>query len=438
MAIRPIDLPSAAGLNRGEGDVRHFAEGDAIDVPAIAGPTRELAERDNRLAEKINETIAVVNNKEQFVPLPVLRTTMSPNDEIVVSNYRIPAGFEARVLNAAISSTPLSADIELNIYYATGFGNTTGDVLVTTSDENTSGTSFKQDGELIIAIKNKGGSTVDVVASILLTMRPIGAAGTLLVGSVIQGEQGPPGQTGPQGIQGPPGTGGAGSPGMVWTGAWTSGRGYNTKEVVSFPLYGTVVSSYICLIAHTSNLVNAPNASPTVWDPVAIGSSGSVQSLPGPTGPQGAGAFFATAQLSGTITTGVDYQSGSFSSDYNSTLPSSGVGPFLCRESAVFSTVSGTTGMGFLNGKLQTCFKGHGTITFPQQSGGAKANYSTSYVNMYVTSNGTAPVTVDPVAGTFSTLAEITSLPNGMGYVVNVRTANPIPLTVFAVGMQPF
>jgi hypothetical protein len=438
MAIKPIDLPSAAGINRGEGDVRHFAEGDSMSVPALAGPTRELAERDNKLAEKINETIAVVNNKEQFVPLPVLRTTLSPNDEIVVTNYRIPAGFEARVLNAAISSSPLSADIELNIYYAQGFGNTTGSVLVTTSDENTSGTSFKQDGEFIIALKNKGGITLDVVASILLTMRPIGAVGTLLVGSVIQGDPGPPGMTGPQGIQGPPGTGGAGSPGMVWTGAWVSGRSYNTKEVASFTLYGTVISSYICLVAHTSNSANAPDADPAIWDPVAIGSSGSVQGIQGATGAQGAGAFFSTQQLSGTITTGVDYQSGSFSSDYNSTLPSSGVGPFLCRESAVFSTVSGTQGMAFINGKLQTCFKGHGTITFPQQSSGAKANYSTSYVNMYVTSNGTSPVTVDPVAGTFATLAEVSALPSGLGYVVNVRAATPIPLTVFAFGMQPF
>jgi hypothetical protein len=437
MAIKPIDLPSAAGVNRGQGDVRHFAEGDSISVPAIAGPTRELSERDNLLASKLNETIAVVNNKEQFVPLPVLRTTISPNDEVTVTNYRIPAGFEARVLNAAVSSTPLSADIELNIYYASGFGNTTGSTLISTSDENTSGTSFKQNGEFIVALKNKGGLTLDVVASILLTMRPIGAEGTLLVGSVIQGEQGPPGQTGPRGIQGEPGTGGAGSPGMVWTGEWTNGRGYSAKEVASFTFYGTLVSSYICIAAHTADPTNAaPN--PTYWDAVAIGSSGSVVGVQGETGPQGAGAFFSTAVLSGTITTGVDYQSGSYSSDYNSNLSASGVGPFLCRESAIYSTVSGTQGMAFLNGKMQTCFKGHGTITFPQQSSGAKANYSTSYINLYVTSNGTSPVTVDPVAGTFATLAEVSALPSGLGYVVEVPHGQPIPLTIFAVGMQPF
>jgi hypothetical protein len=437
MAIKPIDLPSAAGVNRGEGDVRHFAEGDSMSVPSLSGPTRELSERDNLLAQKLNETIAVVNNKEQFVPLPVLRTTLSPNDEVTVTNYRIPAGFEARVLNAAVSSTPLSPDIELNIYYAAGFGNITGSVLITTSDENTSGTSFKQDGEFIIALKNKGGLTLDAVASILLTMRPLGAVGTLLVGSVIKGDKGDPGQTGPRGLQGEPGTGGAGSPGMVWTGAWTNGRGYNAKEVVNFTFFGTLVSSYICLVAHTANPANEPPTSP-FWDPVAIGSSGSVTGIQGATGPQGAGAFFSTALLSGTIATGVDYSSGSFSTDYSSNLAANSNGPFLCRESAIFSTVSGTQGMAFLNGKLQTCFKGHGTITFPQQSGGAKANYSTSYVNLYVTSNGTSPVIVDPVAGTFATLAEVTALPSGFGYIVNVRNGQPVPLTVLAVGMQPF
>src|SRR4051812_40472560 len=152
MAIKPIDLPSAAGVNRGEGDVRHFSEGDSFSVPGVSGPTRELAERDNLIAQKLNETIQIVNNKEQFVPLPILRTTLPPNDNLVVTNYRIPAGFEARILNASIASSPLSADIQLNIFYATGFGNSTGESLVSTSDEITSGTSFKQNGEFIITI----------------------------------------------------------------------------------------------------------------------------------------------------------------------------------------------------------------------------------------------------------------------------------------------
>ena len=54
MAIRPIDLPSAAGIEYGHGDVRHFAQGDAMDVPGLANPTRHLAERDNQLAQKLN------------------------------------------------------------------------------------------------------------------------------------------------------------------------------------------------------------------------------------------------------------------------------------------------------------------------------------------------------------------------------------------------
>src|SRR3546814_775251 len=195
MAVRPINWPSAAGLKYGEGDVRHFSEGDAVDVTGLANPTRQLANRDNELADKVNEIIAVVNNKEQFVPLPVLRTTLPPQDEAVITNYRIPLGFEARILNASVAATPVSPDVELNIFYAEGFGNSTGESIVSTSDEVTSGTSFFQDGEFIISMRNKGGTTLDVVASILLTMRPLGEEGTLLVGSVIRGEQGPVGMT---------------------------------------------------------------------------------------------------------------------------------------------------------------------------------------------------------------------------------------------------
>ena len=49
------------------------------------------------------------------------------------------------------------------------------------------------------AMKNTSGVTLEIAGSIMLTMRPVGAEGTLLVGSVIQGEQGNPGQTGPPG-----------------------------------------------------------------------------------------------------------------------------------------------------------------------------------------------------------------------------------------------
>ena len=88
MSIKPVSLPAGAGLDYGSGDVRHFGLGDAVNVPGLSNPTRNLAQRDNLLAEKVNEVVAVVNNREQFVPLPVIRTIVAPNDETIITNYK--------------------------------------------------------------------------------------------------------------------------------------------------------------------------------------------------------------------------------------------------------------------------------------------------------------------------------------------------------------
>ena len=131
MAIKPIDLPAAAGIDYSGGDVRHFAQGDAVNVPGLSNPTRHLAFRDDLIAEKINEVVSVVNNQEQFVPLPVVRTTVPPGEEVVVTNYRIPQGFEARVLNAVVSTVPTTTSAELNIMYSSSFGGSAGTNIVT-------------------------------------------------------------------------------------------------------------------------------------------------------------------------------------------------------------------------------------------------------------------------------------------------------------------
>ena len=254
MAIKPIDLPAAAGLDYSGGDVRHFAQGDAVNVPGLSNPTRNLAERDNLVADKLNEVVSVVNNQEQFVPLPVIRTTVPPNEEIIVTNYRIPAGFEARVLNAVISASPASTSAELDIYYSDSYGDTTGTAVVTCTpgSEFTGDVNFYQTGEFIVVLKNTGASTLELSASAMLTMRPLGAEGTLLVGSVIEGPKGQPGTKGPPGPPGPPGTGGAGSPGMVWRGPWANGVGYVVNDVVSYQYSGTY-GSWICRAANTAS-----------------------------------------------------------------------------------------------------------------------------------------------------------------------------------------
>lgn len=437
MAIKPIDLPSAAGVNRGEGDVRHFSEGDSFSVPGISGPTRELAERDNLIAEKLNETIQTVNNKEQFVPLSIPRTTLPPNDNLVVANYRIPTGFEARILNASVSSLPLSSDIQLNILYAEGFGNTTGETLISTADESGSGTSFKQSGEFIIVIRNIGGITLDIVASVLLTMRPIGEEGTLLVGSVITGQQGPPGQTGPQGIQGPAGTGGAGSPGMVWDGEWVDGKSYLPKTVVSFPLYGTVISSYFCKVAHTADTTNEP-PNTTYWDAVAIGSSGSVQGIQGPAGPAGGVPTFGAGLITGTVVPDGDYVGGTGGEGYTGGGAAYGTTTVQWQQYFLdFGTLAtGIKGLAFIQATFRSVYNGNVKVFLPQVTPeGAKIDWNTSNVVCQASFNGsfgvdTAIPAVVPLDTVIARAIDLTR------YDVRVLSSTPQKVSATFIGIQ--
>jgi hypothetical protein len=258
--IDPISIPNAAGQDYGAGDVRHISEGDALGVPELQRPTRNLAQRDNLLAAKVNEVIQDVNNKEQFVPLPVFRTTVSPNDQEIVLNYRIPPGFEARVLSAIVTSIPVSSSAELDIYFATGYGNSTGQSIVQTSTELTSSTQFYSGGEFIVVLTNRGGTTLEMIASVLTTMRPLTATGGILIPSAIIGQPGPPGPQGAPGIQGTVGpSGGPGSPGLTWQSTWNSASTYSSTDVVFW-----LGSSYKSKA--NSNINNQPDLSPTWWE----------------------------------------------------------------------------------------------------------------------------------------------------------------------------
>lgn len=263
MPIDPISLPDAAGVNYGEGDVRHFSEGDSFDVPGMSRATRHLAERDNKIADKLNETISIVNNKEQFVPILIPKTSLPPNSEEIVFNFRIPVGFEARILNAIVSSIPPSIAAELDIYYSSSYGNSTGEQVVSTATEFKSGTQFYSDGEFIIALKNRGGVTLEMIASIQTTMRPLTETAGILIASAVLGRPGPPGQQGPKGDKGDQGNaGGPGSPGLTWQSTWNSASTYSSTDVVFY-----LGSSYKS--KGNANTNNQPDTSPTWWEYLA-------------------------------------------------------------------------------------------------------------------------------------------------------------------------
>lgn len=431
MAIKPISVPTGAGISYGEGDVRHFSEGDAQDVPGLQNPTRYLAQRDNLLASKLNEVIEMVNNREQIIMLPVLRTQLAPSEQFTPVNYRIPEGFEARILNASVASDPLSSDIQLDIYYSDSFGaEISGDALVTTTDEFDAGTSFQNPGELIVRLTNNGDTSLEAIASITLTMRPIGSSGSLLVGSVIKGDKGDPGQQGAPGPQGIPGTGGAGSPGMIWRSTWMSGISYSPPDVVSFPLYGTVVSSYIALVGHLSDTSNQP-PNTSFWDPVAVGSSGSVVGVQGPAGADGGGAVTTAFQsVTITLTTGADWSSGTYTGYAGPGIGPSASYPTTVQEARVNST-TGTIAL--LTGRLPVAFLGSGTITLPTTAGGASADYDNGNVNVVAALNGSqAAASTIAFSGTGVTVVPVSS----NQFVVKVVASTPQRVGVALYGMQ--
>jgi len=303
--IQPISIPQSAAQNFAGGDVKHVSSiADAIEGDSLSGPTRQLAYRDVILAEKVNELVEVVNNKDQFINLPLPVTTLPGGASQIISNYRIPPGFEARILNAKISSSPSGA-IQLTIgYNANQYGLTTFSTQpITTFDESTAGSSFYGTGEFVIQLLNVSGRTSTATASVMLTMRPVAAQKGGIIGPGAVGPRGDKGDKGDKGDQGNPGLPGPAGPiGMTWRGSWSSVTGYATRDEVQ---YGG--STWF---ARSPNTNVAPPASPFdisgVWDLVAaLGSQGSQgvqgsQGAAGGTGVQGFQGFQGNIGPTGT------------------------------------------------------------------------------------------------------------------------------------------
>ncbi len=450
MAIQPIDLPAGAGIDYSSGDVRHFAQGDAVNVPGLSNPTRNLAERDNKLAERLNEVIEVVNNQEQFVPLPVVRTIIPANEEVVAINYRIPAGFEARVLNATIATTPSSTNAQLDIFYSETYGGSAGTSVVTATPgaEFTGAVNFYQTGEFIVSLKNTGAATLEIAASVMLTMRPLGAEGTLLVGSVITGPDGKIGPVGPRGLPGPPGTGGAGSPGMVWRGNWVNATSYLMNDVVAYNYSGTY-GSWISRVAHVSSLgVNDPQVDPVTWNTVAIGILGATGATGsnGSAGPAGGSPTYTDIVLSGAIVTSASYGTGAggvYNSEYAAGVVSqpNQVYPDSCREVSLSSGTASPSGIALLSAAYRTFFTGSLSFILPSTASSppAQVDYDTTRIAMTVINHGTV-VSFGSVAtstvngGTNVPLIEQTTYPNGWGLKVN--SSDCMALSIVVMGAQ--
>lgn len=424
--IDPVQLPSAAGLDFGNGDVRHLAEGDEMGVAAISNPTRQLAQRDTVIAERLNTVIAEVNNKEQVVPVSIPQIVVPASSQEIITNFRIPPGYEARVLNAIISSSPLSSSIELDVMWANGYGNVTGESVVSTSSELTGGTKFYPTGEFIIAVKNTGDTTLDIVAQVLLTVRPITSITSAILPAPSVAPPGPPGIKGDPGKPGGPGsTGAPGSPGLIFRGRWTRTPfpvAFGVNDVVTLDFAGTSgASSFVCLSPHIADDVNKPNPTlvPTAaWDFLAeagaIGSTGTAGSAGTPLFPT-----FTQTSLTTDATTSSNYVMAPDTLDDNysrTTLPVAGTTArevFHWNEYVVQGGTNSINGLAFLAMNERRTFSGTIGFALPQSTDGALAQWNVTNVMCIasihgtinsadvVTSNGTV------ATGTFASLCTV-------------------------------
>jgi hypothetical protein len=270
--VTPLNLPDAAGYVYNSGDVRHQSPTAPIDWANLSFATRNLAARDNLIAATLDQVIQQVNNKEQLIPINVPTTFLAPGDCIPGQVIRIPAGFEARVLNAAINSSPAPGVCLLQVLYNATFGATTGQVVASTYNESSVATSFYPTGELVVSLSNaatNGGATV--AASVLITMRPAVDQPGAVIGPGTAGPPGLPGAPGVDGEDGGPGPPGPpGGPGLIWAGLWNSFTAYSANQVVYYNFGAIGVGAYVALIPNVNQPPPLPSGAPNAyWDLVA-------------------------------------------------------------------------------------------------------------------------------------------------------------------------
>jgi len=229
--IEPLGMPDGSPIDYSGGDVTHLIPTMGLDSASISNTTRALAFRDVLLRDKVNELIAAVNNREELTPLSIVRAAVAPGEALTACDFRIPPGFEARVINAVVNSQPTNS-VLLEVLYNPVFGTGDGQALVSTYTETSVATSFQPPGEFVCRLTNAGTSAVVVSASVLISLRPTWARLGGVIGPGLPGPPGPPGRDGTDGadsiVPGPPGPpgqsiqGDPGPPGPPGPTSWSS------------------------------------------------------------------------------------------------------------------------------------------------------------------------------------------------------------------------
>lgn len=364
--IDPLNVPNGGGLDFSNLDVRHLGQKDGLTWEAISRATRNLAERDYQLNEKLKEVIGIVNNKEQIIPIPTSTMTLPAGASEVVHNFRIPSGYEARILNATVASNP-SGSARLEVFFASSsYGATTGTSIVSTITEFGGETMFHGIGEFVIKLTNAGSTSANVSASIVVSMRPTTETSGALLSAGAIGPQGPQGVQGGQGPAGPIGPSGAQGPaGLTWRGSWGAGTIYYENDATSHVIPNGDTWSFIATRQNLSEEPLTTGVEP--WDILTSATGTGVE------GPAGNSPTFEFNTVVGTLYTQADYVQGDLDFPYLSITP--GTYTVQMDETVIGGGESPNTGAAQLTKHQQVNYKGTISLRLPTIAWGAAADY---------------------------------------------------------------
>ena len=122
-----------------------------------------------------NALLGDLKTAGQLVTVNLPAVTLSAGDSIQLGNFRIPPGYVAAIVNAAIAASPVAGGAFLGVSYSAGtFGSTAvsptaSSVLATIAEFTGDGTKFAT-GEFIFEASNTSKSKLTITASVLLAL----------------------------------------------------------------------------------------------------------------------------------------------------------------------------------------------------------------------------------------------------------------------------
>lgn len=157
-------------------DIRHLGPNDELSSASLLPVSRALAQRDSTVVDKLNEVVGAVNNLSRFVTLPAVPVQVAGGASIQLCNFRVPAGFEVRVINTAVSSSKTdgaeaAVKYQAGVFGGDGTGLNSSTLVETTSEVSIAG-EWVGAGEIVLVLRNQSAESAAIKSSVLLELRP--------------------------------------------------------------------------------------------------------------------------------------------------------------------------------------------------------------------------------------------------------------------------